>query len=90
MELNTSGLMKSLPEMNPGRSILELMHARGIPVVLGADAHRPERVGDRYAGAMRILQSVGYRDIHLFLERKRQAVSIADALVSLGESPGTA
>jgi histidinol-phosphatase (PHP family) len=90
MELNTSGLMKSLPEMNPGRSMLELMHARGIPVVLGADAHRPERVGDRYAGAMRILQSVGYRDIHFFLERKRQTVSIADALVSLGESPGTA
>lgn len=88
MELNTSGLMKSLPEMNPGRSMLELMHARGIPVVLGADAHRPERVGDRYAGAMRILQSVGYRDVSFFLDRKRQTVSIADALVSLGESPG--
>ncbi len=89
MELNTSGLMKSLPEMNPGRSMLELMRARGIPVVLGADAHRPERVGDRYAGAMRILQSVGYREVNFFLERKRQTVSIADALVSLGESPGT-
>ncbi len=88
MELNTSGLMKSVPEMNPGRPMLELMYARGIPVVIGADAHRPERVGDRYAGAMRILQSVGYREISFFLDRKRQTIPITDALVSLGESPG--
>ncbi len=85
MELNTSGLQKALPEMNPGRSMLELMFARRIPVVIGADAHRPDRVGDNYVGAMRILRSVGYREIHFFLERRRQTVSIADALASLGE-----
>ena len=44
MELNTSGLQKKLPEMNPGRTILVEMRARGIPVVLGADAHVPPRV----------------------------------------------
>jgi len=84
MELNTSGLQKALPEMNPGRSMLELMHARGIPVVIGADAHRPDRVGDNYTGALRILRSVGYQEINFFLDRKRQTVSIADALASLG------
>ncbi len=84
MELNTSGLQKALPEMNPGRSMLELMHARGIPVVIGADAHRPERVGDNYTGALRILRSVGYTEINFFLDRKRQTVPIADALASLG------
>lgn len=88
MELNTSGLMKALPEMNPSRSMLELMFARGIPVVIGADAHRPDRVGDRYAGAMRILQSVGYREISYFLERRRQTLAIADALASIGEVSG--
>lgn len=85
MELNTSGLQKALPEMNPGRSMLELMFARGIPVVIGADAHRPDRVGDNYAGAMRILRSVGYREINYFIDRKRQSVPIDDALASLGE-----
>ncbi len=85
MELNTSGLHKAKREMNPGRSMLELMHARGIPVVIGADAHRPDRVGDMYTGAMRILQSVGYTEINHFLERRRQSVKITDALVSLGE-----
>ncbi len=84
MELNTSGLQKALAEMNPGRSMLELMFARGIPVVIGADAHRPDRVGDNYVGAMRILRSVGYEHIHYFLERKRHTVTIADALASLG------
>ena len=85
MELNTSGLQKSLPEMNPGRPMLALMHVRGSPVVIGADAHRPERVGDGYAEAMRTLQSVGYTEISYFLERRRQTVNISDALASLGE-----
>ena len=41
MELNTSGMNKALPEMNPGPRILELIRRRGIPIVIGADAHRP-------------------------------------------------
>lgn len=84
MELNTSGLHKALPEMNPGPAILRLMHERGIPVVIGADAHTPTRVGDRFGEAMRLLQAAGYTEINFFLERKRQTVAIADALASLG------
>ncbi|HEY5793325.1 MAG TPA: histidinol-phosphatase, partial [Chthoniobacterales bacterium] len=38
MELNTSGLNKLLPEMNPGIPQLRLMAERSIPVVIGADA----------------------------------------------------
>ncbi len=83
MELNTSGVNKSLPEMNPGLAMLQLMRARGIPVVLGADAHRPERVGDGYETALRMLQSVGYTEVNYFLERKRHSIAIADALASL-------
>ncbi len=82
MELNTSGLYKALPEMNPGRDMLALMQARGIPVVIGADAHVPQRVGDRYREALRILQEIGYTEVSFFLERERQTVAIADALAS--------
>lgn len=85
MELNTSGRNKALPEMNPGGRILELMRRRGIPVVLGADAHRPERVGDAFDVALRQLESLGFREVSFFLERKRQTVSITDALASLPE-----
>ena len=83
MELNTSGLNKTRAEMNPGPPMLALMRARNIPVVIGADAHRPGRVGDNYAAALTHLQTAGYTEVSFFLERRRQAVPIADALASL-------
>lgn len=83
MELNTSGLSKALPEMNPGLSMLALMQSRGIPVVIGADAHRPSRVGDNYRDALVQLSSVGYTHVNYFLQRRRHQVPIAQALASL-------
>jgi histidinol-phosphatase (PHP family) len=89
MELNTSGLLKTIPEMNPGPEILREMRARDIPVVIGADAHRPERVADRYPEGLRLLEAAGYSYVSLFLGRCRRDIPIADALASLG-SPRTA
>jgi len=83
MELNTSGANKAIREINPSPTMLGLMHARGIPVVLGADAHRPTRVADGYADALRTLQTVGYTEISFFLDRRRQTVPISAALGSL-------
>lgn len=83
MELNTSGLQKALPEMNPGPRMLQLMRARGIPVVLGADVHVTRRVAANYADAMRLLQAAGYTEISFFLDRRRQTVPIPAALASL-------
>ncbi len=83
MELNTSGLNKALPEMNPGRTQLELMYERGIPVVIGADAHRPARVADHFEDALKILSEVGYREVCFFLDRQKQTVPINVALASL-------
>jgi len=83
MELNTSGANKSLPEMNPGLTQLGMMHERGIPVVIGADAHGPARVGDRFDEALRMLREVGYDEVSFFLERQRQDIPIEIALASL-------
>lgn len=83
MELNTSGVNKALPEMNPGLAMLQLIQVRGIPVVLGADAHRPERVADGYPAALRMLRAVGYTEVSFFLDRHRQTVAIDAALESL-------
>ena len=84
MELNTSGVQKPLPEMNPSPPQLVMMRERGIPVVIGADAHVPERVGDGYVTALHLLQASGYTEVSYFLDRKRQDVPIPDALASLG------
>ena len=46
------GLLKAISEMNPSLDILHEMRRRGIPVVIGADAHKPERVADNYELAM--------------------------------------
>jgi histidinol-phosphatase (PHP family) len=86
MELNTSGLLKAVPEMNPGPAMLRLMAQRGIPVVIGADAHRPERVGDQYLLALDLLEAAGYRDVHRCLDRKREPIAIVEARRSLREA----
>lgn len=83
MELNTSGLLKALPEMNPGPLQLAMMRERGIPVVLGADAHRPSRVADGYATALGLLREAGYDEVNVFLDRRRHAIPLAQALDSL-------
>jgi histidinol-phosphatase (PHP family) len=79
MELNTSGVQK----MNPSPAQLRMMGERGIPVVIGADAHIPERVGDGYLAALQLLQAAGYSEVSFFLDRQRQDVPISTAIVSL-------
>jgi histidinol-phosphatase (PHP family) len=83
MELNTSGLNKAIPEMNPGMEMLTAMRTRDIPVVVGADAHVPERVGDRYPEAYRLLAEAGYSKVSYFLNRKRLELPLDKARSSL-------
>lgn len=83
MELNTSGMLKRIPEMNPFPDMLREMAMREIPVTLGADAHTPTRVADGYVTAMETLTACGYNHVHFFQNRKRIAVPIADAVASL-------
>ncbi len=83
MELNTSGMLKAIPEMNPSPGILREMHQRGIPVVLGADAHVPHRAADGYETALDLVAAAGYTEINFFLERERQTVAIGMARASL-------
>lgn len=85
MELNTSGVLKLYPEMNPSPAMLAMMHERGIPVVIGADAHDPKRVGDGYEEALKLLEQTGYREVSYFIDRKRQTLEIQAALKSIRE-----
>ena len=69
--------------MNPGPAQLAMMFERGIPVVLGADAHRPDRVGDNFVTALNLLREIGYKEVNIFLDRRRHAIPIDRALTSL-------
>ena len=83
MELNTSGLHKDIEEMNPGPRILKEIQLRGIPMVVGADAHVPNRVAADFEQAYDLLTEAGFTHVHIFLDRKRQAIAIKDARASL-------
>ena len=83
MELNTSGVAKRFPEMNPGPEILAEMRRREIPVVLGSDAHRPDRVGDGFEDALDLVEAAGYEAVSYVLERQRHEVPIEEARRSL-------
>lgn len=45
IELNTSGLRKSINELYPSLDIVKLAISKGIPLTLGSDAHSPDQVG---------------------------------------------
>jgi len=83
MELNTSGLNKTFPEMCPGSAMLAEMHRRDIPVVIGADAHQPQRVAADFSLALDVLSSAGYAQVSIFLNRERREISIDRARSSL-------
>lgn len=86
MELNTSGVNKIYPEMNPGPGMLAMMRERGIPVVLGSDSHHPSRVADQFAAALDALETAGYSEIHVFTQRRPMPISIASARARLRRS----
>jgi histidinol-phosphatase (PHP family) len=83
MELNTSGLNKSYSEMNPGLEMLGMMAERGIPVVIGSDAHRPHRVGEHFPTALIQLQDAGYTKVNYFKKRERIELPISKVLASI-------
>jgi histidinol-phosphatase (PHP family) len=85
MELNTSGVHKIFAEMNPSNAMLKMMRARNIPVVIGSDSHRPQRVGEAFPAALRNLEDAGYDRVSVFKDRKPTEILIKDALESLSQ-----
>lgn len=83
MELNTSGCNKTIAEMNPFPAMLHEISVRGIPITLGADAHAPSRVGDRFVTALNLLRECGFENVSVFRSRKRTSVLIDDAIASI-------
>jgi len=83
MELNTSGLLQPVPEIYPGSHMLQEMQRRGIPVVIGADAHDPHRVAADFEAGLDQLHAVGYTHVSNFLDRQRRDIPIDVARASL-------
>ncbi len=68
IELNTSGLRRAIAAPYPSEWILARCQALGVPVVIGADAHRPEDVAAGFAEARELLMAVGFRSVLVLRE----------------------
>ncbi len=83
MEINTSGLHKTIKELHPMPIMIMEMHKRNIPVVLGSDSHSPNRVGADFFTSIKLLETYGYKKISYFINRQRIDIPITDAKQSL-------
>ena len=86
MELNTSGLHKMFPEMNPGRPMLRLMRERKIPVVIGSDSHVARRVGENFGAALEMLRDAGYESVSVFENRRRKNLPLGGVLDAMASA----
>ncbi len=48
IEINTSGLRKSIGETYPGFDIVEGAAKKGIPMIVGSDSHTPQQMGSQF------------------------------------------
>jgi len=77
MEMNTSGWIKQgFPEVNPGPAMLEMIARHRIPVVIGSDSHRPERVAADFEPALDLLEAAGFETVNYYERRLRCEVAI--------------
>jgi histidinol-phosphatase (PHP family) len=71
LEVNAAGYRKPIGEPYPGRELLQMAFARGIPITFGSDAHAPEQVGYRLEDLHAYARSVGYKESVHFIKKKR-------------------
>lgn len=70
VEINTSGLRKTVGEMYPAFDCMQIYAKHQIPLTFGSDAHQPSHVGADFSDAIKLAQQAGYREYILFKDRK--------------------
>lgn len=76
LEINTAGWTKPIHEAYPSIDILYEAHCRDIPLVINADAHRPDDLANLFAYARELAISAGYRESYRFEARRRYPLSL--------------
>lgn len=76
VELNTSGKNKPCAEFYPSVDFLEVLHHYHVPITLGSDAHVEQNIGQYFEEAVKLLKSIGYKEIATFKQRKRSSIPL--------------
>jgi histidinol-phosphatase (PHP family) len=74
--VNAAGLRKPIGEVYPSRQLLEMLHRRGVPIILSSDAHAPDQVALGYDKSLKLVHEVGYREVVTFKERERGTLTL--------------
>ena len=72
VELNSNGYNLPVQEAYPALAVVERAHAAGLAITLASDAHRPERVGERFDDLTALATGAGYREYASFEARERR------------------
>ncbi|MGQ9507167.1 MAG: histidinol-phosphatase HisJ family protein [Candidatus Bathycorpusculaceae bacterium] len=75
-EINTSGLRRLCHEIYPSEQFLKILHSYSVPIVFGSDAHEPNEVGKDFEKAIKLAKKVGYTQVCVFNQRRRDFVNI--------------
>ena len=59
LDFNTAGWRKPVAEAYPAPNLVRAAAERGIPFVLGSDAHAPGEVGYRFGDALEVIREAG-------------------------------
>ena len=76
VDVNAAGLRKPIGEIYPSRQLLEMLHRRGVPIILSSDAHAPDQVALGYDKSLKLVHEVGYREVVTFKERERGTLTL--------------
>lgn len=75
-DVNAAGLRKPVGEVYPSRPFLEMLHRRGVPIILSSDAHAPNEVAAGYGTSLPLVHDVGYREVATFENREQGFLSL--------------
>ena len=76
VDVNAAGLRKPIGEVYPSRRLLEMLHRRGVPIILSSDAHAPDQVALGYDKSLKLVCDVGYREVVIFKDRERSTLAL--------------
>jgi histidinol-phosphatase (PHP family) len=76
VEINTSGLRKTVKEQYPSEEIIRKMYDLDISILLGSDAHQPKEIAYKFKETTNLLKSIGYNQLAHFEKRKRSYIDI--------------
>jgi len=73
-ELNTNGRNRPVADFYPDRRFIHIFCETGVPVCVNSDAHMPERVGQYFDEAYKLLKDNGYKEMVVFRQRQRKFI----------------